>query len=566
MTVDRRKRIFFLALSVFAGFGVSPVWSRPGQEGYSDWFSQRDSSSESSSLPPPPGTLPQKKLDKCSLDNAIVIDEAKNIVFLDKTLVVDGCLLDCDNKILRSTVAIGSIVKVRNGGHVKNCDVQLVKEKKLLEDLENVDGFESPVLDRDYTDELSSGTVQPTSWGTYLTTGDATEWATYANKLTKHVPNPVTGFLCERGDCILENSGCSAIEYNSEEPPNYVLVMQECVLVLKGSTDVRIQGGLIGSYNRPVSVMGIVVNAGDIRDEAEARLFVDNAIIENQMENGILVAGGASTVRITDSTISGNGLSGITVYRRFGLKSFAVIGGSIENNQQNGINLIAETQVVISDVLVKDNVENGIKVRRVENIVIDNAIVDGNGLTGVTVWNAKTVSLQGVIAKNNFQNGLSVEASGSILNIANSVFLENGFDLGSSPKWKRAGIYAWLPSKITITNSVSNRNSMDGILIYDVADLSFTDVDTMKNGNDGIEIRESIASYGYDYTANSDYLVGTYYYPWHGDDFHNGGGYLREKLISPQSPTLGEYDDSDPEVISQHLAWFRKSNIGLLVT
>ncbi|OEU08978.1 hypothetical protein FRACYDRAFT_139389, partial [Fragilariopsis cylindrus CCMP1102] len=60
--------------------------------------------------------------------------------------------------------------------------------------------------------------------------------------------------------------------------------------------------------------------------------------------------------------------------------------------------------------------------------------------------------------------------------------------------------------------------------------------------------------------------VGVYYYPWHGKDFHNGQGYLRKELDPPQLPMLGEYDDSDPAVIAQHMEWFRKANIGLLVT
>lgn len=70
----------------------------------------------------------------------------------------------------------------------------------------------------------------------------------------------------------------------------------------------------------------------------------------------------------------------------------------------------------------------------------------------------------------------------------------------------------------------------------------------------------------YDYTANSAYMVGVYYYPWHGDNFHNGGGYMRKNLVPQQYPALGEYDDSDPAVIAEHMKMFRRANIGLLVT
>ena len=60
---------------------------------------------------------------------------------------------------------------------------------------------------------------------------------------------------------------------------------------------------------------------------------------------------------------------------------------------------------------------------------------------------------------------------------------------------------------------------------------------------------------------SSNVTVGVYYYPWHGDNFHNGGGYIRNQLVPQQMPALGEYDDSDPSTISQHLAWSRQANV-----
>lgn len=60
--------------------------------------------------------------------------------------------------------------------------------------------------------------------------------------------------------------------------------------------------------------------------------------------------------------------------------------------------------------------------------------------------------------------------------------------------------------------------------------------------------------------------VGAYYYPWYSHDFHRGSGYLREKLSTVQKPVLGEYDDTDPATIYQHLKWSAQANIGLWVT
>ena len=59
--------------------------------------------------------------------------------------------------------------------------------------------------------------------------------------------------------------------------------------------------------------------------------------------------------------------------------------------------------------------------------------------------------------------------------------------------------------------------------------------------------------------------VAVYYYPWYHTDFH-GGNYIRGELDPPQYPFLGEYNDRDPAVISQHLEWSRQANVGLWVS
>jgi glycoprotein endo-alpha-1,2-mannosidase len=61
-----------------------------------------------------------------------------------------------------------------------------------------------------------------------------------------------------------------------------------------------------------------------------------------------------------------------------------------------------------------------------------------------------------------------------------------------------------------------------------------------------------------------DFTTGVYYYPWHATDFH-GGKYLREFLVPPQLPELGEYNDRDPAVIAQHLAWSRQAGVDFWV-
>lgn len=62
-----------------------------------------------------------------------------------------------------------------------------------------------------------------------------------------------------------------------------------------------------------------------------------------------------------------------------------------------------------------------------------------------------------------------------------------------------------------------------------------------------------------------NFMVGVYYYPWYLNDFH-GGHYLRERLVPPQSPQLGEYNDRTSQVVGQHIAWCRAYGIDLWVT
>lgn len=48
--------------------------------------------------------------------------------------------------------------------------------------------------------------------------------------------------------------------------------------------------------------------------------------------------------------------------------------------------------------------------------------------------------------------------------------------------------------------------------------------------------------------------------PGHGNDFHRNEEYLRDYLVPRQEPSLGEYDDTDPTVIIEHLKMTRQAN------
>lgn len=64
------------------------------------------------------------------------------------------------------------------------------------------------------------------------------------------------------------------------------------------------------------------------------------------------------------------------------------------------------------------------------------------------------------------------------------------------------------------------------------------------------------------------YLAGIYYDAVYGPG--DGGkewtdGYMRQYLVPPQPPILGEYNNRDPEVIRQHLAWMEEYGIDFIM-
>ena len=84
--------------------------------------------------------------------------------------------------------------------------------------------------------------------------------------------------------------------------------------------------------------------------------------------------------------------------------------------------------------------------------------------------------------------------------------------------------------------------------------------------NDALDNNDGEVADGVTIAAPGSVRVGAYYYPWYGDDFHRGDGYIRKELQPPQLPMLGEYNDRDPDVISQHLTWSKQANIDLWIT
>ena len=67
--------------------------------------------------------------------------------------------------------------------------------------------------------------------------------------------------------------------------------------------------------------------------------------------------------------------------------------------------------------------------------------------------------------------------------------------------------------------------------------------------------------------APSEITLGAYYYPWHLRHFQvTREGYLRRALEPRQEIRLGEYDDTQAQVIQQHLDWSHQANIKVWIS
>jgi hypothetical protein len=71
------------------------------------------------------------------------------------------------------------------------------------------------------------------------------------------------------------------------------------------------------------------------------------------------------------------------------------------------------------------------------------------------------------------------------------------------------------------------------------------------------------------------YKVGLFYYPWYGnpefnDEWVHWGKKVKfeppKDVTSDYFPTLGAYSSTDPEVVAQHFAWLRESNVGVAIS
>lgn len=386
------------------------------------------------------------------------------------TILIDGCLLDCQGNEVRSSVTHRPVIIVRNGGLVQNCNIVSVPS----------------------TDDIDARLPADHGglWGIGIDPDEYEGWL------------PTTGVQCDSGDCTLKNITCAVSDKAQEELRYFV----ECIRVeatptnvTDGAAAVEIHGGqVIDEYSEyGITIRGTETEAAannTIFDGKPTTVSIQDFEIQSQSEDGIFIQSGARNVRISNTDVSGNGKHGIRVEEGDGVEFLAVLGSAIRDNGIAGIYVDQEEylttalQVVIAGSTVTGNGDDGVGVKRAYQVDIDDCVIDNNGDDGIDLENVVSAHLNRVRSQDNSQNGAVLWGQEATITINDSIFRFNGKRDDKALRWNRAGVYIEQALDVQLSGVISRGNGMDGYYLYDVRDLKLSDVDAMSNGNDGYQI------------------------------------------------------------------------------
>jgi hypothetical protein len=392
------------------------------------------------------------------------------VIEIVNTILVDGCILDCQGREVRSSVTHRPVMIVRNGGVVQNCAIVLVPSAK----------------DIDSRLPADHGGL----WGIGVDPDEYEGWL------------PTTGIQCDSGDCTLKTISCAVSDKAREEFRYFV----ECIRVestpsniTDGAASVEIQGGQdIDQY----SEYGITIRSTKTETSSNVTLIdgtpttvsIQDFEIQSQSEDGIWIQGGARSVKIANSNVSGNAKHGIRLEQGDGVEFFAVLGSTVHDNGIAGIYVDQEEylttviRVVIAQSTFIGNGDDGIGIKQAYQVDIDDCVMDDNGDDGLDVENVVSASLNRIMSQDNAQNGVVVWGPDTKITVSKSIFRFNGKKDDETRRWNRAGIYIDQALEVELSAVISRGNGMDGYFLYNIKQIKLTDVDAVSNGNDGYQI------------------------------------------------------------------------------
>lgn len=389
-----------------AGEDFDQHYYREGIGTSEGWFRYTAATPGSQLLPGSASAVAEVYLPVCVLEEEHLrsLKENDGELVLKKTLVVDGCGLDCSaarfagdiysTRPIRAitlpawegTQTYGyehtsqeSILFVRNGGHLRNCRVgirllhangQLMEylgygeeEKDGEDDERNRRSMEMVYDDPSVGETMGAPTVAPTrsspptTWEPTLDVSSASGVPTEtpsSSGLGGGVYMDMSGIRCDEGDCLLTDTGCVGFRYADSH--RNVPAFRSCVEAIADAGTVRIRGSsslqdFFDPSPQPLFDLATpsdeyLVSLTGIDVAGALRVFVDGVSIRNQLLDGITIATTSATesVRIAGVHIEncrGNGIRLEPHYDNTG--NFAILGGTITGNRKHGISLPSTT-------------------------------------------------------------------------------------------------------------------------------------------------------------------------------------------------------------------------------
>ncbi|MGR3220579.1 MAG: right-handed parallel beta-helix repeat-containing protein, partial [Candidatus Anammoxibacter sp.] len=220
----------------------------------------------------------------------------------------------------------------------------------------------------------------------------------------------------------------------------------------------------------------------------------------------VFVTGG--DINISGFTIK-NGMVGLFISNSTGL----IAQNTINNNNDNGLEVIDSADINIINNLIEDNEKDGVWLDNFAGSIVQNTI-SGNKSDGMDIFNSSNIEIKDNVIKNNGSNtlfsgrGISIENC-SIIDISgNSIEdnVESGFDIFLTDTVRISdneiidndtGIIIFEASLIKVLDNNIARNSFSGIDICFSSDIEITDnqiIDTISlnlfNSATGIGVQE----------------------------------------------------------------------------
>lgn len=249
----------------------------------------------------------------------------------------------------------------------------------------------------------------------------------------------------------------SVLSFNDMEdrsvPPGGGIVVQD-------TNSPVIEGNLIRNYGTGI----IVINA---------RAWIRNNTIADNVLDGIRVVNNSGPMDITNNTITGNGDDGIDLQ---GVLDVIVQANRISDNGGAGIVTTGGSRLILEDNDVRDNVGHGIQSATYAVVVRDN-VAEYNGLTGIRIEaGADGAAIQQNVAEGNGQNGFYVAAFG--VGLANNVATGNA----------HSGFVVEGANNVSFFDDNATGNAIDGFGLVDAGASGGSGLVAVGNGRHGFRL------------------------------------------------------------------------------